>query len=76
MKAVREKGKKDVFFFLGKDWRVVVLCGGSRSAAVAALGYGHRREKRCAVAARGGRTQLVEGCGLWPPNPAYPAYRP
>lgn len=41
--------------------------GGSRSAAVAALGYRHRREKRCAVAARGGRTQLVEGCGLWPP---------
>lgn len=75
MKAVREKGKKDVFFFLGKDWRVVVLCGGSRSAAVSALGYRYRRKAVCAQLRHGRKTQLVEGGGLWP-NPAYPAYRP
>ena len=43
-----KKGKKDVFS--GKRLEGCLLCppGGSRgrSAAIAALGYGHRREKR------------------------------
>ena len=77
-KRVRER-KRIVFLFLGgKSESSCSLLGGSRgrSAAVAALGYRHHHKKQYTVAARGGKTQLVEGCGLWPPNPAYPAYRP
>ena len=67
---VREKGKKDVFS--GERLEGYLLCppGGSSSrvAAIAALGYRHRRENgvRARVAARGGarvETQLVAACG-------------
>ena len=62
------KGKTDVFLFLEEKSEEYLLCppGGSssRSAAIAALGYRHRRENgACAVVARRGKTQLVEGCG-------------
>lgn len=73
-----EKGKTDVFLFLGERSEGCLLYppGGSRSrsAAIAALGYRHRREKR--------RAQLRLGVenpacgGLRPPDPAYPAYIP
>lgn len=49
------------------------LLAGSRceSATVAALGYRHRRENGAgAVAARAGKTQLVEGCGLMAAEPS------
>lgn len=76
-RCVREKGRKMFFFFLGERIRRCFLCllgsDSSRGAAIAALWYRHRREN---VADCGLATQLVEGCGLWPPNPAYPAYRP
>lgn len=66
-----KQGKRAVFFFLRKDRRAFAYPpGGSRGrgAAVAALGYRHRRENVAgATAAWCGKTQLVEGCGLWPP---------
>lgn len=71
---MREK-RRGFFFFLGKSESSCSLLAGSRgeSVAIAALWYRHRREN----AAQGGpATQLVEGCGLWPPDPAYPAYIP
>ena len=60
-----EKGKKVIFLFLeekiGRCFLYLLGGDSSRSAAIAALGYRHRREKRCAVAALGEKTQLVEG---------------
>lgn len=74
--ATRERhakeGKKAIFLFLGEKIGrcFLYLLGGdsSRSAVIAALGYRPRRENVAgAVAARRGKTQLVEDCGLWPP---------
>ena len=68
-REVRGKGKKVIFLFLGGKIRrcfLYLLCGDSgRSAAIAALGYRHRRGNGAgAVAARGGTaTQLVAACG-------------
>lgn len=65
-----KKGRKMFFLFLGGKIRRYFLCfldsDNSRSAAIAALGYRHRRENvvRATTArggAWGGKTQLVEG---------------
>lgn len=71
-REARGKGKTDVFLFLGEKvgrYFLYLLDGdSSKGAAVAALGYRHRRKTvRAWTAARCGKTQLVEGCGLWPP---------
>lgn len=51
-----------------------LLGGGSRSAAIAALGYGHRRENGAGAVAAQAKNPAYRG--LRPPNPAYPAYIP
>ena len=67
-RGVREKGKKDVFLFLGKRSEGCLLCppGGSRgrSAAIAALGYRHRREND-ACAGCGTERSTVWKPSLW-----------
>ena len=66
-KGAREKGKTDVFLFLGERSEEYLFCppGGSRgkAAAIAALGYRRRRENNaCADCAEN------PACGgLWPP---------
>ena len=65
---VREKGKKDVFS--GERLEGCLLCplggGRDRAAAIAALGYRHRREKRRA-----------RNCGsVWNRDPACGGHRP
>ena len=65
-----KKGRKMFFLFLGKRSEGCLLCppGGSRgrSAAIAALGYRHRRENdACAGCGTGWKNpQLVAACGL------------
>ena len=60
------KREERCFLFLGEKIRRCFLCllgsDSSGSATIAALGYRHRRENGVgAVAAQGGKTQLVEG---------------
>lgn len=77
MRDARKKGRGLSFFFLGKDWRVVVSGGSrSKSTAIAALGYRHRRETVCAQLRHGAKKNPA--CrGLRPVAvPAYPAYIP
>ena len=79
---MREKGKKDVFSFSrGKDWTDV--CFGLQmevevGSRYRGLGYRHRRENGAdAAVVRGWSTGGSPACGgLWPPDPAYPAYIP
>ena len=60
-----KKGRRLFLFFLRKDRRAFACPpGGSRDkgAAIAALGYRHRRENSvCADCGTGRRIQLVEG---------------
>ena len=69
-----EKGKTDVFLFLGERSEEYWLCppDGSRSAAIATLEYRRCREN----GARGLRHRAEPS--LWRPVavPAFPAYRP
>ena len=81
MRAVREKGKKDVFRW--KDWKDVCFVFQVEAEVGAQLlrpwGIGTAAKTSRTAVARGGarvETQLVAACGLWLPNPAYPAYRP
>ena len=67
MRAVREKGKIDVFFFSGKDWKDVCCVLwveaeiGSQLSRPWGIGTA-AKTVRARVAAQGG-TQRVEGCG-------------
>lgn len=67
-----KKEKRAVFFFLRKDQRAFACPpGGSRGRGARLLrpcGIGTAAKTVRADAAQGGpATQLIEGCGLWPP---------
>lgn len=77
MRDAREKGRRLFFFFLGKDWRVVVSGGSrSRSTAIAALGYRHRCENGADCGTGWARDPACRGLRPVAAVPAYPAYRP